>query len=64
MGLVFIILAGTLSLRHSLKLEKDLFIGTLRTFVQLFLLGFALKFIFNIDRLWLVVLVFVLMVLF
>ncbi len=63
-GLVFIILAGVLSLVHSLKLEKDLLIGTLRTFVQLSLLGFALKFIFNIDRLWLVVLVFVLMVFF
>ena len=63
-GLVFIILAGVLSLVHSLKLEKDLFIGTVRTFVQLLLLGFVLKFIFNIDRMWLVVLVFVLMIFF
>ena len=63
-GLVFIVLAGALSLVHSLKLERDLLIGTLRTFVQLFLLGFALKFIFNIDRMWLVVMVFVVMILF
>jgi len=63
-GLIFIILAGILSLVHSLGLEKDLFIGTVRTFVQLFLLGFALKFVFSIDRVWLVVLVFVLMILF
>ena len=63
-GLIFIVLAGILSLVHSLGLEKDLLIGTIRTFVQLFLLGFALKFVFNFDRAWLVVLVFVLMILF
>lgn len=63
-GLIFIVIAGGLSLLHSLRLEKDLVIGTVRTFVQLILLGFALKFIFNIDRVWLVVLVFVVMILF
>ena len=30
-----------------LKLEKDLWIGAVRTFVQLFFMGFILKFIFN-----------------
>lgn len=64
LGLVFIVIAGLLSILHSLKLEKDLLVGTLRTFVQLFLLGYALKIIFKIDRAWLVAAVFLIMVLF
>ena len=57
-GLVFILAAGLLSLYHSLKLERDLLVGTVRTFVQLFLLGFILKFIFNFDNPGLVLCVF------
>ena len=34
MGLVFIMLAGAVSLYHALKLERDLLVGTLRTFTQ------------------------------
>jgi putative ABC transport system permease protein len=49
-GLVFILLAGLASLHHALKLEKDLLVGTVRTFVQLFLLGYILLFIFELDN--------------
>lgn len=63
-GLVFILAAGITSILHSLRLERDLLIGTLRTFVQLFILGYILKFIFNLASGWLVLSVFAFMILF
>lgn len=63
-GLFFILMAGIASFVHALKLERDLFIGTLRTFAQLFLLGYILKIIFDIDRMPLVLLVFLFMIFF
>lgn len=63
-GLVFILTAGIISLYHALKLERDLLVGTIRTFVQLFLLGFILKFIFNLDNAGLVISVFGFMIFF
>jgi putative ABC transport system permease protein len=63
-GLVFILIAGITSLAHALKLERDLVVGTIRTFVQLFLLGYVLKFIFKLDNAALVLAVFGFMILF
>ena len=63
-GLVFIFAAGITSILHSLRLERDLLIGTIRTFVQLFILGYILKFIFNLDNSYLVMGVFAFMILF
>ena len=63
-GLVFIFAAGITSVLHSLRLERDLLIGTIRTFVQLFILGYILKFIFNLDNSYLVMGVFAFMILF
>lgn len=63
-GLFFILLAGIASFAHALKLEKDLFIGTVRTFAQLFLLGYILKIIFDIDQMPVVLLVFLFMIFF
>ncbi len=57
-GVVFIVVAGLTSLYHSLQLEKDLIIGTVRTFVQLFMLGYVLKFVFSINNAVLVLAVF------
>ena len=57
-GVVFIVVAGLTSLYHSLQLEKDLIIGTVRTFVQLFMLGYVLKFVFSINNAALVLAVF------
>ncbi len=64
LGLVFILIAGVASLLHALELERDLFIGTVRTFAQLFLLGYLLKYIFKINLVWLVLMIFVFMVFF
>lgn len=63
-GLVFILAAGTASICHGLKLERDLLIGTIRTVLQLFLLGYALKFIFRLDTVWIILAVFVFMIFF
>lgn len=63
-GLFFILTAGIISLYYALKLERDLLVGTIRTFVQLFLLGFILKFIFNLDNAGMVISVFGFMIFF
>ncbi|BBO75761.1 iron export ABC transporter permease subunit FetB [Desulfosarcina widdelii] len=63
-GLVFILLAGLASLHHALRLEKDLLVGTVRTFVQLFLLGYILIFIFKLDKAVFVLFVFGFMIFF
>ena len=63
-GLLFILIAGAASVFHALKLERDLLIGTVRTFAQLFMLGYVLKFIFNLDNVWLVLLIFFFMTFF
>jgi UDP-glucose/iron transport system permease protein len=49
-GLIFILGAGIMSLLHSLRLERDLLVGTVRTFVQLFALGYLLNIIFALDK--------------
>ena len=64
LGLFFVLAAGGASLYHTLKLERDLLVGTIRTFAQLFLLGYALKVIFALDRAWLVLAIFGFMILF
>ena len=56
--LVFVLLAGLTSFSYRLGLEKDLLVGTVRTFVQLFLMGFVLKFVFAVNVGWLVLLIF------
>jgi putative ABC transport system permease protein len=63
-GLVFIMLAGVASLYHALKLEKDLLVGTIRTFLQLFGLGYVLIFIFKLDNAAVVLAVFGFMIFF
>lgn len=63
-GLVFVLISGLASLMYSLKLEKDLLIGTIRTFAQLFILGYVLKFVFALSNFYLVMSVFSFMILF
>ncbi len=54
--LAFVVVAGVGSLLFKLRLEKDLAWGTVRTFAQLFLVGYILKFIFDIKNPYLVLL--------
>ncbi len=63
-GLIFVLAAGATSLLYGLGLGRDLLVGTVRTFVQLFLLGYALVYIFKTDSPWLVFGFFFLMIVF
>lgn len=58
----FIVLASIVSVYLKLKLEKDLWVGAVRTFCQLFMMGFILNFIFENSNVFLVIGLFVWMV--
>ena len=58
----FVLLAGVTSVVHRLGLGRDLLIGTIRTFAQLFLMGYVLKFVFELEILWLVLGMFTVMI--
>lgn len=45
--LIFVFIAGTGSAVFRLRLERDLAWGTVRTFAQLYLVGYVLKYIFQ-----------------
>ena len=60
--LIFVVIAGTGSAVFRLKLERDLAWGTVRTFGQLALVGYVLKYIFQINNPILVLLLFIWMV--
>ena len=62
--LIFVLLTGLSSLFLALGLTKDIIIGTIRTFIQLFLMGFVLKYIFRLDNVYLVLLIFLGMIIF
>jgi putative ABC transport system permease protein len=50
----FVVVAAGLSLALSLGFVKSLLIATVRTYLQLFALGFALRWVFGVDSAWLV----------
>jgi putative ABC transport system permease protein len=62
-GLIFVVVVAVGSWLYHLKLEKELAIGTVRTFGQLFLVGYILTFVFHLNSVWVVVLAFALMTL-
>lgn len=64
LALVFVLAAGLSSLFLQLDLHRDIFWGTVRTVGQLFLMGYLLRYIFQIHSPWLVLLIFVGMSLF
>lgn len=61
---LLIIATGICSVYLKLKLEKELVIGTIRTFLQLFLLGYVLKIVFTINNPWIVFSLFSMMIIF
>lgn len=58
----FVCLAGGTSFYHKLGLGRDLLVGTIRTFAQLFLMGYVLKFVFEVHVSWIVLLIFTFMI--
>ncbi|MFC1618545.1 ABC transporter permease [Candidatus Neomarinimicrobiota bacterium] len=57
LSLILMAIAIALSRWERLGLEKNLAIGTVRAFIQLTLIGFALKILFQINSPWLLLLV-------
>jgi putative ABC transport system permease protein len=49
-----VILAFVLARMKSIPVEKEIAYGSIRSFIQLIAVGYALEFIFNSDSLWLV----------
>ncbi|TVM16258.1 iron export ABC transporter permease subunit FetB [Oceanidesulfovibrio indonesiensis] len=60
-GLLFILVAQGASLAWRLGLGRDLLVGTARTFAQLLLMGYVLRFIFELDLAWVTIGVFCIM---
>jgi len=56
--LLFVLVTGICSLLLKLDLERELLWGTVRTFGQLYLMGYLLRFLFAVDSMWLVLSVF------
>ncbi len=52
LSLIFVAIAFGISLSEKLRLEKDIIEATVRTFVQLIIVGYVLKFIFAENKLY------------
>jgi putative ABC transport system permease protein len=63
-ALALVALAAAISLWRRADLERDIGIATVRSFVQLTLIGYAIKLIFEVDSFWLVLALLAVMVLF
>lgn len=61
LSLLFILIAQVASFVYHLGLNRDITVGTVRTFAQLFLMGYALTFIFQLENLWFTLGIFVIM---
>ncbi len=59
---ILILLVVALSLVENLRQERDYLIGVLRTFTQLFLVGYVLDVLFSVNRWYLVLLLLALMI--
>jgi len=62
LALLFILVAQASSFIHHLGLNRDITIGTLRTFSQLFLMGYVLTYILKTTNLFLTLGIFIVMV--
>ncbi len=63
-SLVLVAIAAAISRWQEADLERDIVIATVRSIVQLTLIGYAIKLIFDVDSIWLVVALLAVMVLF
>ncbi len=62
--LIFVLFTGISSIFLNLGLEKDISIGAIRTFIQLFIMGYILRYIFKIDNAYFILLISLGMILF
>ncbi len=50
---MLVLVALAISLWQKLGLDRDIVVGVIRAVVQLFLVGYLLKYIFRVNNLWL-----------
>jgi len=62
LSLVLAVVAIALSRWRGLSVEKDMAWGSVRAFVQLIAVGYALELVFDLERWWLIVLVIMVMI--
>lgn len=62
-ALILILIPIIVSLQRDLGVEKDLLLGTLRTFVQLMIIGYVLKYLFGYKKWYFVLLMLTIMAL-
>jgi UDP-glucose/iron transport system permease protein len=60
---MFIVVVGGLSIVMALGLVRSFFVATLRTYLQLLALGFVLRWIFDLNEWWVVLIAIVVMIL-
>lgn len=60
-ALLLILIPVGISFQNRLGIEKDILIGTIRTFVQLFFIGYLLKYIFTMNKWYIILLMILLM---
>jgi putative ABC transport system permease protein len=63
-SLVLVVIAAAISRWQEADLERDIVVATIRSIVQLTLVGYAIKLIFDVDSIWLVVALLAVMVVF
>ncbi len=63
-SLVLVAIAAAISRWQEADLERDIVIATVRSIIQLTLIGYAIKLIFDVDSIWLVLALLAVMVLF
>jgi putative ABC transport system permease protein len=63
-SLALVVLAAVISLWQRADLERDIAVATARSFIQLTAIGYAIKVIFEVDSIWLVLALLSVMVLF
>jgi putative ABC transport system permease protein len=61
-SLALVAVAFGISWYEKIRVEKDIATGTLRAFIQLVAIGYALEFIFDLNKLWLILLTILVMV--
>jgi putative ABC transport system permease protein len=63
-SLTLVVIAAAISRWQEADLERDIVVATVRSIIQLTLIGYAIKLIFDVDSIWLVLALLAVMVLF
>ncbi len=54
-SLIMVAISIAISRFWKIEVEKDIAIGSIRSFIQLVAVGYALNFIFDLESIWLII---------